>query len=115
MLLIKPYSLLVSRSRRLQRCIVILSSEAWSVTGLVCMSVAAVAGHRQLTSLYVAFLLLEIICDFNDGWVYEYQEVGAINGYGLYLDHMVDVLAAACAAWGCHQLVGQAGTVVTGL
>jgi phosphatidylglycerophosphate synthase len=112
---IQTYRGVIDRSPTVRKAILSMTSEAWSFIGAVCMVAAAVAGHCTWRYIYVAFLLCEVICDTNDGYVYQNKENGVVNGYGLYLDHALDAVAAALAAYGCYALVRQPFACAVGL
>jgi hypothetical protein len=79
------------------------------------MLVAALAGYWGHALIYVSMLLCEVVCDTNDGYVYQGKENGIVNGYGLYLDHALDAIAAALAAFGGYSIVGHPLACAIGL
>jgi hypothetical protein len=60
-------------------------------------------------------LLGHDLCDINDGYVYSQSEKGINNGYGLYLDHMLDSIGAGFAAYGTYLLLGTPFACIIGL
>jgi hypothetical protein len=115
MILIRPYRTFIDRSPAWRRVVLSVSSETWSLLGLVCTICAAGAGHFHFATAYSVLLVLQIICDTNDGYVYQERENGIVNGYGLYLDHILDGVAAALAAYGGYAIVGHPLACAVGL
>lgn len=106
MIVSAPYRLVAERSALFRRAVLALSSEQWTVAGLCALCVAALAGAAGNTVLFALMLLLHDVTDLNDGYVYQQKEKGQSNGYGLYLDHMLDGFGAALVAYGLYRLVG---------
>ena len=95
-----PYRYFAERSTIVRRAIVWLSSEKWSGIGFTCLLFTAVAGYFHQRYCFAALLIGHEICDINDGYVYQNEEHGKANGYGLYIDHILDSIGAAFVALG---------------
>ena len=115
MLIIQPYLFVADRSPVLRRFIFGLTSETWSFLGLGFTILAAVAGYLHWPAAYAGMLCCELLCDTHDGYAYQENEKGIANGYGLYLDHVVDAVAAALITYGGYALVGHGLACVVGL
>ena len=103
-----PHRYLAERSSAFRAFIFSLSSEQWSCLGFSFLVLSTFAGYFHQRYLYVTLLLIQDISDINDGFVYRFKENGRCNGYGLYLDHVLDSIGASFAALGAYFLLGAA-------
>ena len=110
-----PYNFLLSRSSVTLALVNKLTSEQWSVAGFLSLALIPVAGYFRFVSAYGVLLILHELCDINDGSVYAHKEKGILNGYGLYLDHMLDSIGACFVACGTFFLLDSPFACVVGL
>lgn len=103
-----PHRYLVSKSAGFRKFVIAFSSEQWSCTGFLCLVLTSVAGYFHHPYLYTVLLFVQEICDINDGFVYREKEKGIQNGYGLYIDHILDSIGASFTVLGGYFLLGTA-------
>lgn len=115
MLVSLPYRYIAARSGAFRQAVTRLSSEQWSLIGFSILILSAIAGALGYPSVYILCLLGHDVCDLNDGYVYRQKERGAANGYGLYLDHILDSIGASLATYGGYCLVGEPLACTIGL
>lgn len=100
MLINIPYKKLSEKSTLLRRFIKSFSSEQWSFIGFLTLVASGLAGYYNCPWTYGLLLVFHTICDLNDGYVYQSHEQGITNGYGFYLDHILDSIGIAFAVFG---------------
>lgn len=110
-----PYRHLIEQSALIRKVINSFTSEQWSFIGFGCLLLIPVAAHFGLVWLYALFLLGHNLCDINDGYVYSQKEKGIHNGYGLYIDHMLDSIGAGFVAYGTYRLLDVPAACILGL
>jgi len=103
-----PHRYLAQHSTAFRTIIFSLSSEQWTCFGFGCLLMSAFAGFFHHPYFYAALLCAQDISDINDGYVYQNKENGLCNGYGLYIDHILDSIGASFAALGGFFLLGAA-------
>lgn len=103
-----PHRQIARRSPAFHKIVSSLSSEQWSFIGFGCLTLTALAGYLSQPYLYAGLLFIHDICDINDGYVYQKNENGTLNGYGLYIDHMLDGIGASFVTLGGYLLLEAA-------
>lgn len=104
MILTYPQTILYKNFKPYRDLVQSRSSEFWSGLGCTALFLTWPAGYFSLPYLFAALVIFHCLCDAHDGFVYRDVEQGVANGYGLYIDHMLDAIGALFVALGAIQI-----------
>jgi len=110
-----PYWYIIKRSTTVSKVINSLTSEQWSFIGFTLLLLTPLAALLEMSSVYALLLFGHNLCDINDGYVYVQKEKGILNGYGLYIDHMLDSIGAGFVAYGTYRFLDTPMACIIGL